>query len=98
MAAMVIQDISFFQVIQTLGIVVAIIASLYGIVRAGKVDKEKMATKDYVIDKVDASKKECMTKIKSLEDENNSQKDDLKYIRSRVDRLIDLHLKENKAS
>ena len=53
--------------------------------------KNKFATKEYVeqeLEVVDA-------KIKNIEKEQTGVKDDVKYIRGRIDKLVDLHMKEN---
>lgn len=99
-----VQEIDVRIIAIGLPIIISIVGTVVSIMSVSQSKKQfeaenmdKLATKDYVKDKVDSAKNLCLEKIKAVEDENGSIKEDVKYIRSRIDRLIDLHLKEKTA-
>jgi hypothetical protein len=86
------QAISAYQVILFLTPIIPLVAGFFSIRSYIAQEREKFATKEYVKQEI----KPIETKVEALSEKQNDQEDDLKYIRSRMDMLIDLHMEEKK--
>lgn len=85
------QAISAQQVILFLSPIIPLVVGFFSIRYYITQEREKYATKEYVRQEI----KPVQIKVKSLEDDIKDQKDDLKYIRRRLDEYLDSKAKKN---
>lgn len=79
------QVITTKQVIEFLGYIIPFIVGFFTIRYYIRAEREKYATKEYVNQEL----KTVNTKVYALEEDIKDQKDDLKYIRRRLDEYLD---------
>jgi hypothetical protein len=79
------QVITTKQVVEFLGYIIPFIVGFFTVRYYIRVEREKYATKEFVKQEM----RPVETKVIALEEDIKDQKDDLKYIRRRLDEYLD---------